>query len=237
MDKIENSVILITGADGGIGNALLNECIRRKARKIYATGLSTKKLQQLADQNPDKIIPLQLDVTDEASIQKAVASCTDLNFLINNAGVELKSSFIGADVAQKALFEMKVNYIGVLSLINGFLPHLTQNAPSCIMNILSVGSGAVVRRLATYCASKTATHLMTQTIREELVDRQVSVVGVYPGYVDTSMSSDIDFEKASPEELSIRICDSFEAGISDIFPDKMSSRFYEAHPIAITYLD
>ncbi len=237
MNVFENSTVLITGADGGIGSAILIECIKRGAKKIYASGISIEKLEPLAKEFPDFVIPVELDVTSEESIKMATGKCIDVNILINNAGVELKSSFIGENVARKALFEMKVNYIGVLDLTNSFLDVLKSNSNSYIINILSVGSSAVVKRLSTYCASKAATHIFTQTIREELQDQNIKVIGVYPGYVNTDMSSDINVKKVSPSELAKCTCDSIENGAIDIFPDEMSMEFYKNNPIKITYLN
>lgn len=236
MGKLKNSTILITGADGGIGSALLKECVKNGARKVYAAGLTLSRLQLLSEEYPGIVHPLVLDVTNEDDIKIAIGHCRDINMLINNAGVELKSSFIADHAAQKALLEMKVNYIGVLSLINGFLPVLIQNAESFIINILSVGSTAVVKRLGTYCASKSATHILTQTIREELKSNHVNVIGVYPGYVNTEMSDDVTTEKASPEDIAINICIGIENGEDDIFPDSMSKTLYQKEPISITYL-
>ena len=236
MKKIENCIALITGADGGIGTALIDELIKRKAAKIYATGISIQRLNDLAAKYSGIIVPVELDVTKEDSIKSAVTECNDINLLINNAGIELKSDFIGADVTKKALFEIQVNYIGVISMVNNFLPILKTNPHSFIVNILSVGSTALIKRLATYCASKAAVHLFTQSIREDLKPWNVDVIAVYPGYVDTSMSSDVNFEKITTESLSQNICEAFEEGLLDIFPDKMSSAFYGKKPILITYL-
>lgn len=236
MNIFSNSVVLVTGADGGIGSSILKECIKRGVRKIYATGLSLDKFEPLVKEFPTIVVPIELNVTDEESIKMATQKCSDINILINNAGVELKSSFLGENVGQKALFEMKVNYIGVIDLTNSFLKILRSNSKSYIINILSVGSSAVVKRLSTYCASKAATHIFTQTIREELDEQNIKVIGVYPGYVNTEMSSDVNFKKASPIDLATNICDSIEKGELDIFPDEMSLEFYKNKPIEITYL-
>ncbi len=237
MRTFENAIILLTGADGGIGRALLHEYARRGAGKVYAAGISAVHLNELAADYKGLVVPVVMDVTDDAAVHAAAASLTDVTMLVNNAGVELKASFIGENVAQKALFEMKVNYIGVISLINAFLPVLRNNANTSIVNILSVGSTAVIKRLGTYCASKSATHILTQSIRAELQAVHIGVIGVYPGYVDTAMSADISFEKASPTDLAIRICNDFEAGKNDIFPDQMSADFYSQQPITINYLN
>lgn len=232
----ENKTTLITGADGGIGTALIKELVKRNITKVYATGISADRLNLLASGSPDKIVPVVLDVTNEDSVNAAAEICNDADIIINNAGIELKSDFIGENAAQKALFEMKVNYIGVINMINSFLPSLKQKNKSYILNILSVGSTAVVKRIATYCASKSATHILTQSLRSELNVMNIDLIGVYPGYVDTSMSADVTTEKITPESLAVNICNDFENGLMDIFPDKMSTNFYNKKPIAISYL-
>lgn len=229
----ENKTALITGADGGIGTALIRELIKRNIAKVYATGISADRLNLLTSGYADKIVPIVLDVTDEDSVNSGAALCNDADIIINNVGVELKSDFIGKNAAQKALFEMKVNYIGVINMINSFLPPLKQKSKSYILNILSVGSTAVVKRIATYCASKSAAHILTQSLRSELNVMNIDLIGVYPGYVDTSMSADVTSEKITPEILAINICNDFENGLMDIFPDKMSTNFYNKKPISM----
>lgn len=236
MTKIQKAVILITGADGGIGSALLKECARRKAKKIYASGLNLDKLHLLANEYPEIVFPLLLDVTDDKAIQKASGECGDVNILINNAGIELKSSFIGENAVQRAMLEMRINYVAIISLVNAFLPGLRCHAPSHIINVLSVGSVAIVNRLGTYCASKAAAHTLTHSMRDELKSSGIQVTGVYPGYVDTAMSTDVTVEKATPESIAIRICEGIIAGDEDIYPDKMSSDFFKKNPMTITYL-
>lgn len=236
MREISGHIVFLTGADGGIGRALLNEFIKRGARKIYAAGINEERLQQLSSQFPGKVYPVLMDVTDDQAVRNAAKEIKDITILINNAGVELKSSFIGKDAAAMALTEMQVNYIGVIRLINEFLNHLKQNTPSYIVNILSVGSSAVLTRLATYCASKTAAHLLTQSLREQLTADNIDIIGVYPGYVDTPMSTDAEAIKISPQDLASAICGKFEKGENDIFPDEMSLAFFRENPIHLAYL-
>ncbi|WP_413513526.1 SDR family NAD(P)-dependent oxidoreductase [Myroides odoratus] len=232
----ENKVILLTGADGEIGTALIKEMVNRKAHKIYATGIALDRLQQLATISPTKIIPVLLDVTDETSIHKAVEQCNDVDILINNAGVELKSDFIGEQAGQKALVEMKINYIGVIHMINAFLPVLQKQDRTYILNILSIGSATIIKRIATYCASKSATHLLTQSLRPELDALSIDLIGVYPGYVDSTMSSDVQMEKITLVDLACAIGDDFEKGLLDIFPDTMSQKLFKENPIHIPHL-
>lgn len=233
----ENKVILLTGADGEIGTALLKEMLHRNAKKIYATGIAMDRLNQLASAFPDRVSALFIDVTNEESIQKAAALCTDVDILINNAGVELKSDFLGEHAGKKALLEMNINYIGVIHLINSFLPVLQKEEQTHIINILSIGSAAVIQRLATYCASKVATHLLTQSLRPALATQAIDMIGVYPGYVDSAMSAEVQMEKITLPDLAHAICHAFEEGQFDIFPDTMSQQFFKENPITLSYLN
>lgn len=238
MKKIANSVVLITGADGGIGIALLERCIALGAKKIYAAGLSLERLELIKAKYSNLIVPVVLDITDEDQIKNCSLQIPDVEILINNAGIELKASFLQESAAQKALLEMKVNYIGLINMINYFVPILEKNSQSLIVNILSVASSAVIQRLGTYCASKSAAHILTQSIKEDLAKKGIMVIAVYPGYVNTEMSQDVTHvEKASPESVAMSICEGIELGQSNIFTDAMAKSYFKMYPIAVNILD
>lgn len=236
IDFFKNSKVLLTGANGGIGTAFIKELINRNVEKIYITGIDINALKQISDNfSENKIIPLKLDVTNLEDIENCVNHCQDVNILINNAGVELKSAFISEKSADCAKFEMEINYIGVVRLTNAFYEILKKNEKSAVINILSVGSLLLIDRLATYCASKTAAHIFTQAIRKEFSKDQIKVFGVYPGYVDTSMSSDIQQYKISAEQLVENICRDIENNILNIFPDEMSKLFKNDEKLNLTF--
>jgi len=238
MIKIKDSIVLITGADGGIGTSLVNECLLRKTKKIYATGLRKESLARLQEKSPTIIVPLVLDVTNAENISECKNLCSDINILINNAGVELKIPFTSENASKAATFEMNVNYIGVIEMINQFTPILSKNNNSAIVNIMSLASMVIIKRLATYCASKSATHILTNAIREELKEKNIKVIGVYPGYVNTAMlPEEVPFKKAQPEEIATAIFNGIEKEEENIFPDEMSQNYFSEHPIQINYID
>jgi len=231
MTKIQNSVILITGADGGIGQALVKQCLLLGAKKIYATGLDLEVLTKLFG-TTNSVIPIQLDVTNLQTITKCAEQCTDTNLLINNAGVEYKIPFLADNSSKAALMEMKVNYIGLIDMINSFLPTLEKNDNSGIVNILSLGALAIVKRLGTYCASKSASHVLTETIREELEVKNIKVMATYIGYVDTNMvPEETATEKSSPENIAIGICQGINDNQNHIFPDNTTKEYIQTNPI------
>lgn len=235
---LTDRTILITGADGGIATAIIAELMTKNVKKIYATGLNLATLKSKFETFGDKIVPLELDITNTDSIRACAQKCGDTDLLINNAGVEFKVPFLEEKAGQAALFEMKVNYIGVIEMINHFLPHLLQQEQGGIVNILSIGSLAVVKRLGTYCASKTATHILTETIREELSEKGIKVMGVYMGYVNTAMTPEQTASpKAEPKDIAQAICQGIENDEDRIYPDPTTRTFVRENPINTLFFD
>lgn len=222
MKKIKNAIVLITGSSGGIGLALLKECIARKAKKIYATDLNISNLQSLHQEYPDIVVPVKLDVTNIDDVLKCKTQCDDTEILFNNAGVECATRFIGEKSLKAGQFEMAVNYFGVHNLCYSFWDSLNTKQSACIVNMLSIASFTLVLKLGTYCASKSAAHILTQALRKESEGTSLNIHAVYPGYVDTEMTNNINVEKVTPQQIAKEVCDGVETGILDIFPDKMS---------------
>jgi NADP-dependent 3-hydroxy acid dehydrogenase YdfG len=236
MNLFSNAVVLLTGADGDIGKAFIEELLNQNVRKIYITGINIEKLSALASQHPNTLFPFILDVTDSSQIKDFCSNHTDINILINNAGVELKSNFLNLKAHEYAKLEMDINYIGVVNLTNELIPILKYNANAAIINILSIASLYVIKRLSTYCASKTATHIFTQSIREDLAEDNIKVFGIYPGYVDSKMSSDVEYDKISPQALVKNICNDINLDLYNVFPDRMSIAFKNSNKLNIDYI-
>ncbi len=132
--------------------------------------------------------------------------------------------------------EMKVNYIGLIDMINSFLPNLEKLKDAGIVNILSLGALAIVKRLGTYCASKSASHVLTETIREELEERNIKVMATYIGYVDTSMvPEETETEKSTPKNIAIGICKGINNNESHIYPDKTTKDYIKDNPIKTVF--
>jgi NAD(P)-dependent dehydrogenase (short-subunit alcohol dehydrogenase family) len=209
---IEDKAVLVTGANRGIGQALVEEALRRGAKRVYA---GTR--QPLA--HPDeRVTPLILDVTNAAQIQAAVEAVESLDILINNAGVALYD-----DLSDRATIEqhLAVNLFGTYGVTQAFLPLLTASR-GAIVNALSVTAFASLPVIPAYSISKAAAFSLSQSLRALLAGRGVSVHAVLTGPVDTDMSRGLDIPKASPESVARAIFDGVENGEEDIFPDPMS---------------
>jgi NAD(P)-dependent dehydrogenase (short-subunit alcohol dehydrogenase family) len=209
---IEDKVVLVTGANRGIGQALVEEALARGARRVYA---GTR--HPLA--HPDeRVTPLILDVTNATQIQAAVEAVESLDILINNAGVALYD-----DLSDRATIEqhLAVNLFGTHAVTQAFLPLLTQSR-GAIVNGLSLAAFASLPMIPAYSISKAASFSLSQSLRALLARQGVSVHSVLTGPTDTEMSRGLDVPKASAESVAQAIFDGVENGEEDIFPDPMS---------------
>ena len=215
--KIEDTAILVTGANRGIGRALVEEALRRGAKRVYA---GTR--QPLAHSD-GRVTPLTLDVTNAAQIQAAVERVESLDILINNAGVDLYG-----DVSDRAILErhLAVNLFGTHGVTHAFLPLLTRSR-GAIVNVLSLAAVAALPFDPAYSISKAAALSLSQSLRALLGGRGVRVHVVLPGPVDTDMTRGLDIPKAAPESVARAIFDGLGKGEEEIFPDPMSASMAE----------
>jgi NAD(P)-dependent dehydrogenase (short-subunit alcohol dehydrogenase family) len=215
---IEGKTVLVTGANRGIGRALVEEALRRGAKRVYA---GTR--QPLAHSD-ERVTPLRLDVTEAGEIQAAVESVESLDVLINNAGVALYD-----DLTDRAALEesLAVNFFGPLDVTQAFLPLLSESQ-GAIVNNVSTMALAPLPLTPAYAISKAATFNATQSLRALLAGRGVSVHAVLTGPTDTDMTRGFDIPKASPESVARAIFDGVENGDEEIFPDPQSQSIAES---------
>ena len=204
--------LLITGANRGLGHALLEEALRRGATRVYA---ASRQPMVVPD---ERVTPLILDVTDPAQIQEAVDEVESLDVLINNAGVSVPD-----DLSDRSAFEehLAVNLYGTLDVTRAFLP-LLKRSHGAVVNIVSLGAMAAVPVLPAYSVSKAASLSLTQSLRALLAGRSVSVYAVLPGPIDTDMVRALDIPKTPAEDVARATLDGMEHGEEEIFPDPMS---------------
>lgn len=217
--KIKDSVILVTGANRGIGKALVEAGLKQGAAKIYATA---RKLEELPDFADARVVPVKLDITDRSQIKKVAELAQDVQLLINNAGVLAFASVLNGPM-EMLMRDMEVNYYGTLSMIRAFFPAVVRNRGgiACISSIVGMASMAGI---GGYSASKAALNSAVQAIRAELRTQPVEVFGIYPGPIDTDMARPFEIPKTSAAETADNILSAIDAGEEDIFPDVMSAQ-------------
>ncbi len=215
--KSKDKAVLITGANRGIGRALVEEALRRGAKRVYAA------TRQPFAHSDERVTPVTLDVTHADQIQKAVENLGDLDILINNAGVTMFD-----DLSDRSAIEwlLAVNLFGTYAVSQAFLPLLARTR-GAMVNVLSMAGVAAVPFSPAYSISKAAAFSLTQSLRAFWARKGVSVHAVLAGPVDTDMSRDLPIQKASPESVARAIFDGVENGEQDIFPDPMSQSVAE----------
>ena len=210
--NIESKTVLITGANRGIGRSLVNEALRRGAKRVYA---GTRGLLQIAD---ERVTPLTLDVTSTSQIQQASDEVDRLDLLINNAGIAIYDDLSSVDILEKHL---SVNLLGPLQMTQAFLPHLKRSKGAIVNNLSLVGLAALPV-IPSYSISKAAAFNMTQSLRALLAADGITVHSVVLGPIDTDMNRGFEVPKASTESAARGIFDGLEKGEEDIFPDATS---------------
>jgi NAD(P)-dependent dehydrogenase (short-subunit alcohol dehydrogenase family) len=221
---IEGRSVLITGANRGLGRALVEEALSRGAQRVYAAAR-----RPLVHADP-RVTPIILDVTSHTQIQRAVATVESLDILINNAGVSLPD-----DLSDRAAFEhhLAVNLYGMLDVTQAFLPALTRSRGT-VINVVSVGALAAVPVLPAYSVSKAASLSLTQSLRALLAGRGINVGAVMPGPIDTNMVRDLDIPKTPPADVARAALDGVERGEDEIFPDPFSQMLADGWRVGVT---
>jgi NAD(P)-dependent dehydrogenase (short-subunit alcohol dehydrogenase family) len=215
--NIEKKTVLITGSNRGIGRALVDEALRRGAKRVYA---GTRGDLRHVD---ERVTAVTLDVTNTARIQAAVEKVDSLDVLINNAGVAIYDDLSKLEVIEQHL---AVNLIGALKMTHAFLP-LLKRSKGAIVNNLSLAALAALPVIPTYSISKAAAFNMTQSLRAFLAGQGVTVHAVILGPIDTDMNRGFDIPKASAETAAQGIFDGLRNGEQDIFPDPVSQSLAE----------
>jgi short-subunit dehydrogenase len=225
--KVKDSVALVTGANGGIGQAFVRELLKRGAAKIYLGARDPASLRGLFAES-SKLVPITLDVTNPKQIEAAANTAFDITLLINNAGTVAFSGALAAKDSSAARQEMEVNYFGILALTRALRSTPALQTGGAIVNVLSFLALATLPVAGTYSASKSAALALTRTLRAELKPRGVLVVGVMPVQTDTPAYAPLPEPKLKTDEVASGTLDALEAGEDEVFPGALSRGAAEA---------
>ena len=216
--NIQNAVVLVTGANRGIGLAFAQALLARGARKVYAAA------RDPATVTLPGVQALRLDVTKPEEIAAAAQQANDVMLVINNAGIAQPGGFLAddSDAVARRIFE--TNFFGVLNVSKTFAPVLKANGGGALLNVLSVASWVNGGELAAYSASKSAAWSLTNALRHELAAQKTQVLGLHMAYVDTDLTRGFEVQKSSAEEIVQRALDGLEAGADEVLADALTQQ-------------
>jgi NAD(P)-dependent dehydrogenase (short-subunit alcohol dehydrogenase family) len=222
--RINGTIAFVSGANRGLGRALVEALLQRGAAKVYA---AARRVETLDDLRDPRTVPVRLDITDADQVTRAAEAARDTTLLVNNGGSLALADALSGDLGA---FEsdMRTNFLGTLAMSRAFASVLEDNGGGGIVNVLSLVVFGSVPPMGGYSASKAAAASITQALRAQLAGKQITVHGVFPGAVDTDMIRDFPITKTAAPNVAAAILDGIEAGHSDIFPDPMAQAGYQA---------
>src|SRR5690349_21194698 len=201
---LHGTTALVTGANRGLGRHFAQQLLDRGATKVYAAARDPRTV------NLPGVEPIRLDITDPASIARAAEQASDVDVLINNAGISLHQHLVTGDLEQIRR-EMETNFFGTLQVVRAFTP------VRAILNVASRLSWLSLLGPGGYAASKAAQWSLTNTIRLELPDTLVT--GLYLSSTDTDMMAGWDIPKNDPAEVVRVALDGLESGALEVIAD------------------
>lgn len=228
---VKSKKVLVTGANRGIGKVILAEALNRGATMVYAAVRNLDSAKSLVAEHGDRVVPVHLDLDDADSISAAAKTASDVDVVVNNAGVLRQKAALDADAIEALQFEMNANVYGLMRVAQVFAPVLKTNGGGAFVQLNSVASVKTFSNMATYCASKAASYSITQGLRDSLREQGTHVVSVHPGPIETDMGRDAGFEDiaASPSLVAIAVFDAIAEGRFHAWPDPMAQQVGTAY--------
>lgn len=227
--SIENKVALVTGANRGIGKAIVESFINHGAKKVYLAVRDTSSTKELEEKYGNKVVTIKADVSNSQSIKDLGQKANDVDVVVNNAGLGTPYATIGENVEEDFRQQLEVNAFGLLRVANAFAKTL-ENKKGALVQLNSIASIKNFSQLSTYSASKAASYSLTQGLRTELGAKGVSILSVHPGPIDTDMAASAGFETDSTtEEVAEGIVSALKAGDFHLFPDVMAKQVEGAY--------
>lgn len=216
--NFKDSVVLVTGANRGLGKAIAQAAVKAGARKVYAAARNPASVDIAG------VTPIKLDVTNTADIAAAVQAIPDLTILVNNAGISTGAGVTSANALQAARDELEVNFFAPLAVSHAFAPTLGRNGGGAIINILSALSWISLPSTGTYSASKAAAWALSNGLRGELRAQNTQVLSAHMGYMDTDMTAGIDAPKSAPADIAAAIVTALQANEDEVLTDAISQQ-------------
>lgn len=228
---VKDKVAIVTGANRGIGKAIVESFLEAGAAKVYLAVRNPSSAQALVDAYGDKVAVLQVDLSKPETISAAASAASDVDVVVNNAGILFNASPLSDNAISDFHKEFDVNVIGLIHMAQAFAPVLKANGGGAFVQLNSVASMKNFADFATYSASKAAAYSITQGLREKLGEQNTHVISVHPGPIDTDMANNAGLgEIAEPASLvGDSIITALKNGEFHAFPDTMAKQIGEVY--------
>ncbi len=228
---VKGKTALVTGANRGIGKAIVESLLAHGAKKVYAAVRDVRSAAELTSAHGSAVEPVRLDLSEPDTIRSAAKTASDVELVINNAGVLHEGSPLDPEAIEHIRHEFEVNVLGLMRMVQAFAPVLKQNGGGAFVQLNSVVSMKAFPSVATYSASKAASYAITQTLRELLRPQGTAVLSVHPGPIATDMAATAGLmDVAEPPSLvSDGIVRALAAGEFHLFPDSMAQKIGAAY--------
>jgi short-subunit dehydrogenase len=237
---VEGKTALVTGANRGIGRAIVDACIAHGAARVYAAVRNLDSAAGHVQAHGEKVEPILIDLEKPETILAAAKKAQDVEFVVNNAGVFRPGTPLDGDAAESLKYQMVVNCVGLIRMAQAFAPVLKANGGGALVQLNSVASLKCFTDSALYGASKAASYSITQALRDLLAEQDTAVVSVFPGPIATDMADAAGMtEIAEPPSL---VAEAILAALAEghfrAYPDSMAKEFGEAyHAFATEIVD
>lgn len=213
--NLKDKVVLITGANGGLGKELVKMCIKKEVKKVYCAVRDIKNATSLKEIS-SKIELVNLDICDNKNIKKLSLEIDNIDLLINNAGANSKKRIFESFSS----LDFDVNVMGTLNITTAFSSKI--NPAGVIINITSITALINNPLIGLYSASKSALHSLTQAMRAEMSLKNIHVLEVLPGPIDTNMTKGRDMVKANTFDIVNEIFIGLTNDVNEVYPDAFS---------------
>jgi NAD(P)-dependent dehydrogenase (short-subunit alcohol dehydrogenase family) len=212
--KLKDAIVIITGANRGIGHSFAEAALARGARKVYAGARDPTSIRTPG------LIPVQLDVTSDGDVHDAARICHDVTLVVNNAGIARSGGILHSGANEAARVQLETNVFGIIRMAQAFAPVLAKNGGGAFINVLSAASWINSGAMTAYAISKAAAWSLTNGLRNELREQKTQVLGLHVGFVDTDLTHGLDVLKVSPQSVATAAFDALEAGESEVLVDE-----------------
>lgn len=221
---ITGKTALVTGANRGIGKAIVEAFVQAGASKIYLAVRNIDSAKALLAQYPEQLVAIEVDLAKPETIFTAAQKTNDVDLVVNNAGILQMAMPLDEHVVEALQTQMAVNVNGLLYMAQAFAPVLKSNGGGAFVQLNSIASLRSFPAFSSYAASKAAAYSLTQALREQLADQGTIVMSVHPGPIATDMARDAGFDDIveTADTVAKAIIDGLKAGQFHVFPDAMA---------------